>query len=572
MRHAVLDEHRLRRLLEAGRGLVAELHREKILERLLEVARELTGARYAAIGILDSDRRELERFIVSGIDDETHRAIGDLPRGRGILGELIREPKPLRLNHISEHPRSYGFPPAHPPMTTFLGAPILIRGEAWGNIYLTEKEGGMFDETDEESLLVLSEWAAIAIENAQLYERAEGRRDELERAVRGLEATTAISRAIGGEIDLQRVLELVVKRGRALVEARSLLILLRDADDLVVGATAGESDGGAVGSRMPSAGTIPDEVLSSGHVERLADVKGRVRLGLGEVAGSARTAMLVPLAFRGRTLGVVVALDRLVGGPEFGEEDERLMRSFAASAAIAVATAQSVEAEQLRRSVEATEHERGRWARELHDETLQGLGALQVLLDSALRRGTSEAAEQATEQAVDQIAEEIEKLQALITELRPASLDALGPEPALRSLVERARALHGLDIDLEVDLDYEQGRQPTRHLPEIESTIYRLVQEALTNVAKHARAERVWISVHEQESRVSVKIQDDGQGFDLESVSGGFGLVGMGERVELVSGRLTIESSPGRGTIVRAELPATHLPSDEPPAPARIAG
>jgi GAF domain-containing protein len=191
-----LDDHRLRRLLDFGRGLVADLHREVVLDRLLEVARELTGARYAAIGILDADREELERFLVSGIDDETHRAIGDLPRGRGILGELIREPRPLRLRDISDHPRSYGFPPEHPPMTTFLGVPILIRGEAWGNLYLTEKATDEeFDEVDEESLLVLAQWAAIAIENAQLYERAEARRNELERAVRGLEAVRPTSHA-----------------------------------------------------------------------------------------------------------------------------------------------------------------------------------------------------------------------------------------------------------------------------------------------------------------------------------------------------------------------------------------
>jgi GAF domain-containing protein len=234
-----LDEHRLRRLLEVGRALVSQLDREELLRRVLEVARELTGARYAAIGILDADRVELERFLTVGIDDETHRAIGDLPRGRGILGELIREPKPLRLSDISEHVRSYGFPPAHPPMTTFLGAPVLIRGEAWGNIYLTEKEDGEFDELDEEALVVLAEWVAIAIENARLYEGIESRRKELERAVSGLEATTTLARAIGGETDLTRVLELVVKRGRALIEARVLLVLLGEGDELVVSAAAG---------------------------------------------------------------------------------------------------------------------------------------------------------------------------------------------------------------------------------------------------------------------------------------------------------------------------------------------
>jgi signal transduction histidine kinase len=273
--------------------------------------------------------------------------------------------------------------------------------------------------------------------------------------------------------------------------------------------------------------------------------------------------MLVPLAFRGRTLGVLVALDRLSQGLEFGEEDERLMRSFAASAATAVGTAQSVEAEHHRRSVEASENERGRWARELHDETLQGLGALQLMLDSALQRGSGGTYERAMRQAVEQIAEEIDKLQALITELRPAALDALGIEPALVSLVERSRALHGIDVQLAVDLDYERGRHPTRHVPEIESTTYRLVQEALTNVAKHARAERTWVSVEESDGQITIEVRDDGQGFDATSSGGGFGLIGMNERAALVGGTLKIDSTPGSGTTVRAQFPAPHRPAGD---------
>ena len=189
-----LDERRLRLLLEIGTSLVSELDSEAVLRRVVDAGRELTGARYAALGILDSDRRGLDRFLTAGIDDATRRAIGDLPRGAGILGELIRHPEPLRLRDISEHPRSYGFPPEHPPMTTFLGAPVLVRGEAWGNLYLTEKEGGAeFDEADEHALLVLARWVAIAIENAQLYEDLDAQRGELERAVTGLEATVAIA-------------------------------------------------------------------------------------------------------------------------------------------------------------------------------------------------------------------------------------------------------------------------------------------------------------------------------------------------------------------------------------------
>ncbi|MEA2377698.1 MAG: hypothetical protein QOD13_1605 [Thermoleophilaceae bacterium] len=554
-----LDEHRLRRLLEVGRALVSQLDREELLRLVLEVARELTGARYAAIGILDADRVELERFLTVGIDDETHRAIGDLPRGLGILGELIREPKPLRLSDISEQVRSYGFPPAHPPMTTFLGAPVLIRGEAWGNIYLTEKEDGDFDELDEEALVVLAEWVAIAIENARLYEGIESRRRELERAVSGLEATTTLARAVGGETDLTRVLELVVKRGRALIEARVLLVLLGEGDELVVSAAAGETREGIVGTHISTPGTLLADLIRGQHAERLSDVSSRVRLGLGELVDDSSTALLVPLTFRGRPVGVLIALDRLDGGDEFGDEDERVMRAFASSAAMAVATAQTVEADQLRLTIQAAEHERGRWARELHDETLQGLGALQVILTAALQQQGDDAVKQAARQAVNQIAEEIDKLQGLIAELRPAALDDLGLAPALESLVERVRAVHGLTITAAIDLDDEAGGQPTtRLMPEIESTAYRLVQEALTNVAKHARAETVEVVVKESGDELSIEVRDDGRGFELGTRSDGFGLVGMRERVDLVGGEISIESKSGAGTLVSAKVPARH--------------
>src|SRR5215207_10781042 len=172
-----MEETRLRRLLDVGRSLIAELDPDVLLDRLLEVAREMTGARYAAIGVLDERRELLEQFLTKGIDEETHRAIGDLPHGRGVLGVLIREPRPLRLADVGAHPESYGFPLAHPPMHTFLGVPILVHGEAWGNLYLTEKEGGEeFTEDDERSIVVLADWAAIAIENARLYQHAEERR------------------------------------------------------------------------------------------------------------------------------------------------------------------------------------------------------------------------------------------------------------------------------------------------------------------------------------------------------------------------------------------------------------
>src|SRR3954453_6828468 len=267
-----MDEFRLRRLLDVGRSLISELEPEVVLQRLLDVARELTGARYAAIGVLDERREALERFLTVGIDEETHRQIGDLPHGRGVLGVLISDPQPLRLADVSAHPRSYGFPLAHPPMTTFLGVPIVIEGEAWGNLYLTEKEGGELTEDDEGAGVVLAGWGAIAIANARLYRTVTERRDELERAIRGLETTTEISRAPAGGADIDRVLELVAKRSRALLDARAAEIALVDGDEFGVAAVAGGGVSGARGTRMPIARSLAAAAWRTGRTQRFTEV------------------------------------------------------------------------------------------------------------------------------------------------------------------------------------------------------------------------------------------------------------------------------------------------------------
>ena len=558
-----LSASQLRQLLDVGRALVAELDVEAVLRRILETARDLTGARYAAIGILDSDKKRLERFVFVGIDEETRRRIGPLPRGHGVLGELIRHPEPLRLRDVTQHARSYGFPSGHPPMTTFLGVPIGIHGEAYGNLYLTDKAGGVeFDERDEESTMVLSEWASIAIDNARLYEDVARRGVDLERAVRGLEATATVARAVGFETDLARVLELIVKRGRALVDARSLLVLLQEGGALKVVATAGQIDG-TIGATLPLEGTLAGTVVTTAAAQRVPSLADRVGHGLDAISAGAASALVVPLGFRGRARGVLVALDRAHESPIFDADDEHLLTSFGASAAIAIATAQSVETERLRDSIRASEAERKRWARELHDETLQELGALKLSLESSIAGGDTAALAAATRGAVEQLQFSIESLQNLIAELRPASLDELGITPAVEALVARTAATSGLDVAVRIDLG--DGSDPVRKPrldPEIENTLYRLVQEALTNAVKHAGAERASVEIVEADGKVTVKVSDDGSGFETGTPSAGFGLVGMHERVELVDGRLVVDSTAGRGTTISAELPARRTHAD----------
>ena len=391
MTYEALDEGRLRQLIAVGRSLVSEFDLDTILEQVLEVAREVTGAQYAALGVVDSSGGELERFLVAGIDDETKERIGALPRGRGVLGVLISDPRSLRLAEVSKHPESHGFPPNHPPMHSFLGVPVLIRDIAFGNLYLTEKEGGgTFDESDEQAAVVLAEWAAIAIDNAR-----------------------------------------------------------------------------------------------------------------------------------------------------------------------------SVAAERLRHSIESSERERGRWGRELHDETLQALGALRVLLASALRSGRGEQMERALAESVGQLGTAIDNLRGLIAELRPAALEDLGLQAAVESLAGRSATRDGINVRTVIALSHELGLADKRLDRDLEDTIYRVSQEALTNVARHAHAESALVRLLEKNHVIELTIEDDGVGFDPGSGASGFGLKGIRERVELAGGRVRIDAAPGAGARLTATFPIRRANADQ---------
>ncbi|MHB1568801.1 MAG: sensor histidine kinase [Solirubrobacteraceae bacterium] len=548
------NEDSVTRLLDVGEALVSELDPDTVLEMILQEAQRLTGARYAALGVLDEGRTELERFVTAGIDEEGRRRIGELPRGRGVLGVLIAEPRPLRLEDVERHPESYGFPAGHPTMHSFLGVPIVIGGHGWGNLYLTEKEGGGgFTEEDEAAAVVLARWAAIAINNARIHRTSEQQRERLEYAMRASEAARDIADAIGSVADLDRVLELIVKRGRALVQARTLLIMLRHNDELIVAASAGHA-AAARGQRIPIAGSTAGQVLERGRPQRISQVSSRLRIDpatFGVV--DANTALLAPMLHRGAAIGVLAAFDHGREGDEFSDEDERLLRAFAASAANAVAIKRSVEADRLRATIAAAESERARWARDLHDETLQALGGLRVMLASTIGRPDITKRDETLRMAVQDIELAIAKLREIVSDLRPQLLDDLGLGPAIEALVERRRS-DELKIESRLALDASQDGR--RELPmEMETTIYRLVQESLTNVIKHAQARQVQVSVEPQGTELVVAVQDDGHGFDVDSRTGGFGLAGMQERVALAGGTLTVESGDS-GTRVLARLPA----------------
>ncbi|HEY1355034.1 MAG TPA: GAF domain-containing sensor histidine kinase [Solirubrobacterales bacterium] len=538
--------------MDIGTALLSELDLEAVLRSVVDAARELTSAEYAALGVLDRHRTELERFIHLGIDDETRNEIGSLPRGRGVLGELIREPAPLRLTDVNRHPHAYGFPPGHPPMHTFLGVPITVRGEAYGNLYMTEKRGGVeFDEEDEAAAITLATWAGIAIENARLYTALNEREVEVERALRRSETSVEIARAVGGEIDVERVLDLIVKRARALVEARTLLVLLRRGGRLVVVAQAG-----VVGEEVERL-TIPteDTVFQAAMQERVAqhlkpgsppsDARLRERLG-------AESALIVPLLFRGYAVGALVALDREAGG-DFDEEDLRLLQAFASSAATAVATAQSVEADRLQQRVEIGERERRRWAQELHDDALQGLAAIRISLATAVQSEAEDRAERiesAARETIERLADQINELSRLINDLRPASLERLGLTGALQALAEEYSARG--DVAIETEIEDEIGEKLSA---EEQRIVYRLVQESLNNALKHSAAEIVSVSARLVDRQIRIAVKDDGCGFDPDSVGNGRGLLGMRERIELLGGEIEVRSGTGDGTEIAARIP-----------------
>jgi signal transduction histidine kinase len=379
--------------------------------------------------------------------------------------------------------------------------------------------------------------------------------DELERAnvqlarsVDRLEAFAEIARAVGGETDLERVLSLILAHGRDIVAARRLVVCLPEGDELV--ALTGEDLGRGPELRLPINDSVAGEVmLLDRPVRATAADNGR---GLEQLAPGASSAILVPLIFRGETLGVLAGIDRLDGRP-FEEEDEQLLLSVAASAATAIATARSVAAARLRLSLEAAEEARGRWARELHDETLQGLTGIRMVLAAGLARQDLSALRTAAETADVHVGEEMHKLRDLIAELRPAALDDLGLGPAIESLANRQAEIGGFSISLGLELHADQ-----RIEPDTESTIYRIMQESLSNVVKHAVASQVTVSVRQLPRSVEIEVRDDGHGFEPGRAVEGFGITGMRERATLAGGRLSVTSGEGQPTCVSAVLP---LPS-----------
>jgi signal transduction histidine kinase len=541
-------ETKLRELIDASIALNSELSLESLLQKIVETALSLTGARYAALGVIDETGAALERFVTTGIDDETRTMIGDLPRGRGILGVLIREARPLRLTRLGEDPRSVGFPPGHPPMESFLGVPVLLRGVAYGNLYLTEKEGGDFTDDDEELVTLLAAQAAVAIENTRLYESAT-------RWSRQLEILHETVRSVVDETDVTRLLTQVCERLRALTNARlAIAVIPAEASDVlrVVAADGDDAELAArlLGHEFQKDASKVGRVLERQQSSRIDSLLDDPDVDQSETrALGARTGLYAPLVARGHGLGVIAVHDKVSTSGRFTDGDLRLAEIFAGRAAVAIALSERVERDTVRRVVAAQEEERRRLALELHDETGQALTSILLGLKAIGGAKNKEDAERAEADVRALVVQALQDVRALAVELRPSALDDFGLGPAVERLAQTFGERSGIHTSVEAHLE---ARLP----PELETTLYRVVQEALSNVVKHAGAERVSIVITQRGQSVAATIDDDGRGFEEAGVrADALGLTGMRERLALVSGTLEIESAPGRGTTVAAQVP-----------------
>jgi signal transduction histidine kinase len=498
--------------------------------------------------VIDESGEGLERFVTTGIDAEQRATIGELPRGRGILGVLISDTTSLRLRKLSDDPRSVGFPPNHPSMDTFLGVPVMLRGVAYGNLYLTEKaDAGEFTVDDQEIVELLAAQAAVAIENARLYETAT-------RWSRQLESLHEVVRSLVEEMELEHLLDLVCVRLRELIGARLAIIALRDSEgggDLTIAAADGDDlEESMVGSHLSRTHSKSGRVLERRQSARVDALLDDPEVDQEEARKlRARTGLYVPLIARGEAIGIIAVHDKLGVDARFSDGDLRLAEIFAARAAVAVSLSERVARDTVRRVIDAQESERRRLALELHDETGQALTSILLGLKTIRSAGTDEDAERAEAVVRALVVQALQDVRALAVELRPAALDDFGLGPAIERLAETFSERSGIETMVEASLD---GRLP----PEIETTLYRVVQEALTNVVKHAGAEHASIVISSRNRSVAATIDDDGRGFDVGDVrAGALGLLGMRERLALVGGTLAVESSPESGTTIAAQVP-----------------
>ncbi len=533
------DVDRRDRLIRSGLVLASELSLEAVLQRLVELAAELTDAQYGALGVLGSDGRIAE-FVTTGITAEQRAAIGDPPTGHGILGLLITDARPVRISNLAQHPLSYGFPANHPPMTSFLGAPVTSRGQVYGNLYLTNKLGAPeFSEEDEEALVVLAAQAGIAVENARLYEQAQARQ-------RRLAASAEIANAILSRSHPDEALQLIASRAREIVRADLTWVVTPEATGtLLVVFADGERSETILGMTLPLEDSISGEVVRTGRAVVVHDLEHDDRAFAPLVdAGHIGPAVYVPLSAHGRTFGTLAAANE-PGGRAFGEDAVELLETFADQATIALEYARA------QRDVErlAVLEDRERIAKELHDGVIQALFAIGMgLQGTALMSGDQDLSGR-IEGAVGELDRVIRDLRNYIFGLRPGILADRQLDKALRELAEEFQSKSGIVTVLELD------ESVAAELASVAGDVVQLTREALSNVGRHSGAATCRVSLVERDGVAILEVDDDGKGFDSASVRRGDGLTNLEERAAALGGTTSIDSIALQGTTVRIELP-----------------
>ncbi|MFJ3307027.1 GAF domain-containing protein [Streptomyces sp. NPDC086549] len=533
---------RVHSLLEAVLSVGRELDLEQALHSIVEAAAVLVDAEYAALGVIGPDGKRLSAFHTVGVTEEQIARIGPYPEGHGILGELIREPEPLCLAKISEHPASYGFPPHHPPMNTFLGVPIRVRDQVFGNLYLTEKRGGgQFDEDDVSVIQTLAVAAGVAIDNARLY--AESRLRE-----RWLRANAEITQSLMSGAERTEALGLIAERAMEITGAARAVVAMpmADTDALTVELALGQEAEALRGLVLPEDGSLIGEAFTGAAPVTCEDVihDERVLAGLPGFAGLG-PAVAVPIGTGEGGVRGVVLLVREAGATPFTDKETEPLQVFAAQAAIAMELAER------RRDAEeiAVLQDRDRIARDLHDLAIQRLFATGMTLQSAGRFIDHAEASERVLRAVDDLDETIKIIRSTIFGLRAREGTAgTGLRARVVRAVGEAASVLGFapSVRMEGLVDTDVPREIADHAVAV-------LSEALTNVARHARADRADVALKTDGRELRLTVTDNGVG--IPPAGRRSGLRNMQERAEQLGGRLELRRPDDGGTTLVWRVP-----------------
>ena len=541
MESVALLSDRLQALLHAVVSIGSHIELPAVLRSVAETAAELADAQYAALGVVDpTAESRLSQFITVGIDEPIRETIGDLPHGRGVLGLLIREPRAIRLANLADHPSSYGFPPGHPPMRTFLGVPITVQGEAYGNLYLTEKlGGGEFTEADEQVVTALAAAAGLAVQNARLYEQAQQRQQ-------WLEATASIQSRLLAGVPPNDVLVDVVATARELARADVAYLALPVADGtLRVAAADGKGAADLQGRPIP-AESLAASVMRDAVPEAVVDAHTDARVWPGLLdAADIGPALYVPLGATGGAVGALVVA-RLRAASPFTDDALRLVDTFAGQAAIALRLgAAAADREQI-----AILSDRDRIARDLHDLVIQRLFATGMSLQGAVRTIQSTDVAERVQRAVDDLDETIKEIRTSIFALQsPAPHAGEGVRAAVLAAV-KAAASGPLGFEPRVQF---AGPVDTVVPANVAEQMLAVIREALSNVARHAGATAVTITITADPERVELVVSDDGAGIS-DGVAAS-GLANLQRRATDLDGEFSVTRRDAGGTDVRWQVP-----------------